>query len=173
MTAPAQSSPQTIPVETLFVDACVAKLRQSASKIGVCLEKLTTDQIWSRGAEHENAPGNLVLHLCGNMRQWIISGLGGVPDTRERDKEFETTGGMDGAQLTALLAGTVEEAVQVIASLDAERLTRTYTIQGRTPNGVEAVLQVTEHLGQHTGQIIYATKQLAANDLDLSIPRRR
>ncbi len=160
-------------VEALFLETSVAKMRQSVGKIVICLGKLTPDQVWSRGAEHENAPGNLVLHLAGNIRQWIVSGLGGVADTRERDVEFETTGGIETPQLISLIAGTIEEAITVIESLDTERLTRIHTIQNRTPSGVEAVYQVVEHLGQHTGQIIYATKQMAAQDLDLTMPRRR
>ncbi len=161
------------PVEVLFLETSVAKMRQSVGKIVVCLEKLTADQIWSRGAEHENAPGNLVLHLAGNIRQWIISGLGGVPDVRERDLEFETTGGLGAVELISLIAGTVEEAVVVISGMDTERLTRVEAIQNRTPTGLEAVYQVVEHLGQHTAQIVYATKQMTGKDLDLSMPRRR
>ena len=160
-------------VEVLFLETSVAKMRQSVGKIVVCLEKLTADQIWSRGAEHENSAGNLVLHLAGNIRQWIDSGLGGVPDVRQRDAEFETTGGISAADLISLLASTVEDAVVVIGGMDTERLTRVHNIQNRTPTGLEAVYQVVEHLGQHSAQIVYATKQITGKDLDLTMPRRR
>jgi len=166
-------TPESKPLEVLFEEACAAKLRQSTGRMVICLEKLSAEQIWARGAEHENAPGNLVLHLCGNMRQWVISGLGGKPDVRERDKEFETTGGMNLTELLMLLAGTVEEALQVIFGLTAEQLSRLYTIQGRTVTGFEAVITVVEHFGQHSGQIVYAAKQMLGRDLDLTIPRRR
>ena len=72
------------------------------------------------------------MHLCGNVRQWIMHGLGGQPDIRFADSEFSAAGGMDAAQLTALIRGTVEEATAVLETLTADQLTRTYQIQGRT-----------------------------------------
>lgn len=159
-------------IEPIFLSACVAKLDQSVGRIGVCLGKLSDDQIWARGNENENAVGNLVLHLCGNVMQWIVSGLGGAKDLRDRDREFDTPGGIGGAQLLALLTETVAAASAVIGGLSSEQLTRVYQIQTRSVTGVEAVLNVVEHFGQHTGQIIYATKSLTGEDLGLVMPKK-
>ena len=74
----------------LFIDHSVAKLRQYEKRIGVCLEQLSFEQLWWREVDTQNSVGNLVLHLCGNVRQWIISGVGNQPDVRERDKEFSS-----------------------------------------------------------------------------------
>lgn len=160
-------------VETLFLNVSVNKLNQSVDRIATCLGKLSEDQIWARGHENENAVGNLVLHLCGNVRQWIVHGLGGQPDIRERDTEFAAAGGIDAAELIAKIRRTVEEAAAVLGKLSPEQLTRTYQIQARTASGVEAVMNVVEHFAQHTGQIIYATKNLTGQDLGLSMPRKR
>lgn len=160
-------------VETLFVQTSIGKLRQSTDRIAVCLGKLTEDQIWARGHENENAAANLVLHLAGNLRQWIVSGLGGQPDTRERDREFSTQGGITREALIEKLRATVEEAITVLGGLTPEQLTRTYQIQNRTVSGVEAVLSVVEHFAQHTGQIIYATKNMTGEDLGLVMPKKR
>lgn len=160
-------------IETLVVDTATSTLQQLTGRITVCLSKLSAGQIWARGTENENAAGNLVLHLAGNVRQWIVSGLGGAPDVRERDKEFATDGGMDSAALSALLEGTVSEATGIISKLSGEQLLRTYQIQNRTATGVEAVLKVMEHFAQHTGQIIYATKNLTGEDLGLVMPRAK
>ena len=160
-------------VESLFLNACVAKLRLSTEKIGICMGKLTDDQIWSRGNENENAVGNLVLHLAGNARQWIISGLGGKPDIRERDKEFDTASGLTQADLCGRLNAVIDEATAVIGGLTTEQLTRMYEIQKRQATGVDAVLNVVEHFAQHTGQIIFATKNLTGEELGLTIPRTR
>jgi hypothetical protein len=92
-------------VETLFLNVSVNKLTQSVDRIAICLTKLSDDQIWARGHENENAVGNLVLHLSGNVRQWIMHGLGGQPDIRVRDSEFAAAGGMNGADLTARIRG--------------------------------------------------------------------
>jgi uncharacterized damage-inducible protein DinB len=160
-------------VESLFLNVSANKLTQSADRIAICLGRLSDDQIWARGHENENAVGNLVLHLSGNIRQWIVHGLGGQPDIRVRDSEFEAAGGMTGAELTARIRATVQEATAVLGTLTSEQLTRIYQIQGRTASGVEAVMNVVEHFGQHTGQIIYATKNLTGEDLGLSMPRKR
>src|SRR5882724_3718779 len=106
-------SETTLSVESLFLAASAAKLRQSADRIGVCLGKLSEEQIWARGHQNENAVGNLVLHLAGNVRQWIISGLGGQPDTRQRDQEFSAAGGITGEILINRIRQTVEEATSV------------------------------------------------------------
>jgi len=158
-------------VESLFVNASAAKLRQLTGRISVCLSKLSEDQVWARGHESENAVGNLALHLAGNVRQWIIAGLGGRPDVRVRALEFSTQSGVTIAELTARLSETAEEAAGVISGLTGEQLTRSYTIQGLTVSGLEAVLHVVEHFGQHTGQIIFATKNLTGEDLGLVAPR--
>jgi len=158
-------------VESLFVNASAAKLRQLAGRISVCLGKLNEDQVWARGHESENAVGNLALHLTGNVRQWIIAGLGGQEDIRVRTLEFSTQSGITIAELTARLTETAEEAVTVISGLTGEQLTREYTIQGLKVSGLEAVLHVVEHFGQHTGQIIFATKNLTGEDLGLVAPR--
>src|SRR5882724_3714326 len=99
-------SETTLSVESLFLAASAAKLRQSADRIGVCLGKLSEEQIWARGHQNENAVGNLVLHLAGNVRQWIISGLGGQPDGRDRQREFDERGSIPGAELLSAITMT-------------------------------------------------------------------
>jgi hypothetical protein len=162
-----------VSIESLFLTASAGKLDQSANRIGVCLGKLSEDQVWARGHENENAVGNLVLHLCGNVRQWIMHGLGGQPDVRTRDAEFSAAGGSAPSELAAKVRQTIDEARSVLIALRPDQLTATYTIQNRTVSGVEAVLNVVEHFAQHTGQIIFATKNLTGLDLGLAMPRRR
>lgn len=157
-------------VESLFLDACVGRLNTAVEHIETCLGKLEGDRLWSRGGDRENAIANLILHLCGNVRQWIIHGLGGQPDIRVRELEFSTQGGLGAEELKTRLRGTISEAVAVISNLTLEQLTARYEIQTRKVSGVEAVLVVVEHFGRHTGQIIYATKQLTGGDLSLAAP---
>jgi uncharacterized damage-inducible protein DinB len=152
-------------IESLFLDVATAKLEEYCDRIGICLSKLTDEQIWARGSANENAIGNLVLHLAGNVRQWIIASLGGGPDHRDRDAEFDARGGIGKADLTARLRDTVNSAVAIIRALPPEQLTRIYEIQGYRVSGVEAVFHVVEHFSQHTGQIIFVTKMLTGADL--------
>lgn len=152
-------------VESLFLKFSVEKLNQFTDRIEFCVEKLTENQIWARGGENENAAGNLIVHLAGNVRQWIVSSLGNNPVPRDRDAEFNARGGHTAAELIELLRATVAEAVQIIANLDAAALTREYEIQNYRVSGVEAVYHVVEHFGEHTGQIIFITKMLTGSDL--------
>lgn len=152
-------------VEVLFLRFSAEKLRQFTTRIEACLARLTNDQIWARGGENENAVGNLVIHLSGNVREWIVSSLGGQPFSRDRDAEFAARGGLDAAALSALLRESVELAAEVVLQLNTEQLTRTWEIQRRAVTGLEAVYHVVEHFAQHTGQIIFATKMLTGEDL--------
>jgi uncharacterized damage-inducible protein DinB len=150
----------------LFLDFSVDKLRQLSSRIESCLGELNDEQVWARGGENENAIGNLVLHLCGNVRQWIGSGVGGRTDTRERDKEFSASGGVAAGELGARLRTAVEEAAAVIAALPPGRLAERIVVQKYDVSVLEAIYHVVEHFSMHTGQIIFATKMLTGSDLD-------
>ena len=152
-------------LDRLILDFSARKLQELMSRISDCLGPLSDDQIWARGGENENAIGNLVLHLAGNVRQWIVSGAGGRPDTRNRDAEFAARGGLSKAVVEARLRDTVVEAVAVIGELRPERLVERLIIQGYDVSVVDAVLHVVEHFSMHTGQIIFATKMLTGADL--------
>ncbi|MBV9768222.1 MAG: DUF1572 family protein, partial [Bryobacterales bacterium] len=113
---------------------------------------------------NENAAGNLVLHLSGNVRQWIGSGVAGLPDNRKRDAEFEARGGMAPADLSELLKTRVAEAAGIIREVPAARLTERIKPQGYDVTVLEAIAHVVEHFSHHTGQIILLTKMLTGDD---------
>lgn len=148
-----------------FLDHSINKLRQYTGRIEHCLGQLNEEQVWARGGENENAIGNLVLHLCGNVRQWIVAGVGGQPDIRERDREFAARGGVPARELVDRLRGTIEEAAAVISGVTPERLAQRLLIQNYDESGLEAIYHVVEHFSMHTGQIIFVTKMLTGSDL--------
>jgi Protein of unknown function (DUF1572) len=156
----------------LFLDYSCRKLEMMTGNLGVCLSKLTDAQIWERHGAHENAVGNLVLHLCGNTRQWLIAGVGGATDVREREAEFNADGGMGAEELMGKFAFTVSEAREIIASLSADRLQKRINPQNGEVSVLDAIYQVVGHIQQHVGQIILLTKQMTGQDLDLTIPRQ-
>jgi uncharacterized damage-inducible protein DinB len=149
-----------------FLDFSARKLRQLGARIEDCLDRLTEDQIWMRGAESQNAVGNLVLHLNGNVRQWIISAVGGETDTRRRDAEFAARGGLAAGELKARLRDTVAQACSVLEALTPARLTERVVIQDYDGTVLEAIYHVVEHFSGHTGQIIFATKLFTGQDLE-------
>jgi len=152
-------------LDRMFADFSAKKLLQMAQRIDACLAKLTPEQIWARGSENENAVGNLVLHLCGNVRQWIVAGVGGAPDNRERDAEFAARDGVSATELSAKLTSTVEEAAAVIERVTDARLAERLLVQKYDVSVMEAIYHVVEHFSGHTGQIIFATKMLTSEDL--------
>ena len=147
-------------------------------KIERCVEKLTDEQIWWRANEESNSIGNLILHLCGNARQWIVSGVGSHPDSRDRDAEFEQREVISRDELVALLRSTLAEVETVLKTIDPSVLLDHRKIQGHDVEILEAIFHVTEHFSMHTGQIIMLTKMLTASDLqfyefDGDVPMRR
>jgi len=154
-----------VTAEQIFVQFSADKLEQLRGRIQDCLARLTPEQIWARGSENDNAVGNLVLHLTGNVRQWIGSGVAGWPDNRTRDAEFDARGGMAPAELAELLKTRVAEAVGIIREVPADRLTERILPQGYDVTVLEAIAHVVEHFSQHTGQIILLTKMLTGDDL--------
>lgn len=152
-------------LELVVLNFCSDKLTQQCQRIETCVDKLTPEQIWSRHAENENAIGNLMLHLSGNVRQWILHGVGGAPDLRQRDTEFEARGGQSADELKRRLRSTVDEAAAILRSLPPERLTERALIQKYDTTILEAILHVVEHFAGHTGQIIFATKLWTGEDM--------
>jgi len=148
-----------------FLDYSASKLRELTSRIETCLDELSDEQVWARGKASENAVGNLVLHLRGNVGQWVVSHIGGQPDHRVRDAEFAARGGAGKAELAARLRATVEEALHVIGGLTEEQLTARHSIQGYDVSVLEAIYHVVEHFSMHTGQIVFITKLLTTGDL--------
>jgi uncharacterized damage-inducible protein DinB len=134
-------------------------------RILLCLKELSRQQIWWRPNEASNSVGNLVLHLEGNVRQWIISGLGGAPDKRHRDQEFSERHPMQRQALAKRLQKTVLQACRVLDKLSAEDLARVHSTQKYQVTGLEAAFHVAEHFSHHAGQIILLTKMLTGSDL--------
>ena len=134
-------------------------------KIERCLEKLSDEQIWWRANEESNSIGNLILHLCGNARQWIVCGVGSAPDARNRDAEFEQRDLILRDELVTLLRATLSDVHTTLQSVDPSTLLEYRKIQGNDVDILEAVFHVTEHFSMHTGQIIMLTKMMTSDDL--------
>ncbi len=143
------------------------KIRQNLTQITRCAGLLSDAQLWSRANPRTNSVANLVLHLTGNVRQWILGGLGGETSTRDRPAEFTTRGGVPRDELVRTLEETVQAALDVILRLGPAQLIARHSIQGYDVTGVAAVCHVLEHFSWHTGQIVHLTKAWTGEDLSL------
>lgn len=148
-----------------FTSECIQKFKENTEKIITCLNELHEEDTWKRPNEHSNSTGNLILHLCGNIRQYVISSLGRAPDIRERDKEFSADSGYSKSELIAKLTDTIQQAMEIIQNVTAEELLRKRQVQGYYHSGIAIIVHVTEHYSYHTGQIIFWTKLLKDKDL--------
>jgi len=150
----------------IFLDEAAALLQDDLlPKIEKSVGTLSEEDVWWRSSETENSAGNLLLHLAGNVRQWIISGMGGAADVRERPKEFAARGGVTKQEALDRLRETVAEACTVLRRLDETDLSTEKTIQGFRSFGLAAIFHVVEHFSYHTGQIAFITKLRTQRDL--------
>ena len=138
---------------------------ESLPRIKKCLAQMSVEEIWSRPNEQTVSAGNLVLHLAGNVRQYIVATLGGVPDLRERQKEFDAAGPMPTAELLGHLEKSLADASAVLDRLDPAKLLETHRVQGFVESGLSILVHVAEHLSYHTGQIAYIVKSRKNVDL--------
>jgi uncharacterized damage-inducible protein DinB len=135
-------------------------LTEYPTKIRAAVESLPADKLWWRPNEQANGVGNLLLHLSGNVRQWIISGVGGQPDVRKRNLEFAARGGTNAAIMLDGLEATLREADSILREMLPSELLERRTIQGRDTTVFEAIYHVVEHFSTHTGQIVWIAKLL-------------
>jgi uncharacterized damage-inducible protein DinB len=140
-------------------------LEQYWPRLRKAVEMLSDEQVWWRPNEASNSIGNLILHLNGNVWQWLVASFNRLDDERDRPAEFNAAGDLSAADLLARLGQTLEEAAKVLARLTQEELLATWHIQGYTVSGLAAVYQVVEHFGLHYGQIVYITKMQEGRDL--------
>ncbi len=138
---------------------------ESLPRILKCLDLLTNEQIWWRPNESSNSVGNLVLHLCGNVNQWIYSGLGGFPDERVRQEEFDSREFIAREELKIALESTLENVRNVIEGVSVDEILRIRPVQTFEESGLSILIHVTEHFSYHTGQIAYITKMLVDKPL--------
>jgi uncharacterized damage-inducible protein DinB len=136
-------------------------------KIEACLDRLSDEDVWWRPNDASNSIGNLILHLCGNVRMWIIGGVGGRNFERDRQQEFDERRQIPKNELLTILGRVIEEADEVIETLDESELLGRRQIQSYDVSVLEAIYHVVEHFSMHTGQIILLSKARLGEDLRL------
>lgn len=149
----------TLPIlEDLKAEVERRIFQESIPRIKQCLAELDTQEIWFKANSNSNSVGNLVLHLCGNARQWIVAGLTDQPDTRDRDSEFNETGPIPNQELVQLLDQTQTAIQATLNQLTTADLFKSYQVQGFQEKGLSILIHVVEHFSYHTGQITYFVK---------------
>ncbi len=127
-------------------------------KLRHCVDALPSATVWARPNPTSNSVGNLLVHLTGNVTEWILGGVGGQSISRNRAAEFAQREGADAVALLADLETVLRKADRVLAALSAQDLDRSITIQARETTILGAIYHVVEHFAMHTGQIVLMTK---------------
>ena len=138
---------------------------ESYPRIQQCLDSLSEEQIWARPNESSNSIGNLVLHLCGNMNQWIVSGLYQKPDKRERHLEFDENSRCSREELLSKMESLKSVILYHMKASPLPDLLQENKVQVFTEDGVSILVHVIEHFSYHTGQIALLTKLQLNEDL--------
>ena len=145
-------------IRDLFLQDSYQHLVHAVEKIEHCLGQLTVDQVWWRPTAEQNSIGNLVLHICGNVGQWVLSGVGGEPDSRDRPLEFSERGPLEVSQLSAKLHDCLRDVEAMLASVDEERLLEPFQVQGFETTGLGAITHSVTHFVGHMQEIISLTR---------------
>lgn len=148
-----------------FIDQSIMRVNENTPRINKCLDQLSEEEVWRKPNSNSNSIGNLILHLCGNITQYIISSLDGQEDNRERDQEFLREGGLSKTELNQKLQTVVEKATTIIKEIKKEKLLEIHSVQGFELTGMGIIIHVVEHYSYHTGQIAFYTKLLKDQEL--------
>ena len=135
--------------------------REYPAKIRLAVSDLPRQIVWWRQNEESNSIGNLLIHLAGNIRQWVVTGIGGIEGNRDRAAEFAARDGPEVSELLALLESAVRDADAVLATLTPSDIDRELIIQGRKTTVLAALYHVVEHFSMHKGQILVIVKMLS------------
>ena len=147
-----------------FSRAIAAEFDDAVTKIVHCIDQLGDEQLWWRPAPNMNSIANLVLHLCGNIRQWVVAGVQGLDDTRNRPWEFATRDGFTGSDLSRMLRELQADVHTVLANLTEPEMVRQRTIQGFECSSMQAILESVAHFRGHAQEIIHLCRiQLGDN----------
>lgn len=150
---------------TEFIEQAIYRMEENTTKLNKCLEEIDENELWTRPNASSNSIGNLILHLCGNITQYIISSLGNKEDLRERDAEFNAKGGLPKEHLHGLLTQTIQEAIETMRDLPPEVMLHKRQVQGFEFSAIGIIIHVVEHYSYHTGQIAFWIKLLKDKDL--------
>ncbi|MBM1107001.1 DUF1572 family protein [Aurantibacter crassamenti] len=148
-----------------LVNNSLYRLDESTRMIQKSLKEVSEDEVWQKPNESLNSIANLILHLCGNISQYITSSLGETEDIRIRDLEFSASNSMTKEELLNKLEDTLDIAKRVIFDAKIEQLLKVRAVQGFSFSGVGVIIHAVEHYSYHTGQIAFWVKQLKNKDL--------
>lgn len=148
-----------------FKKQAIYRISESVRMLEISLQKVDREFCWQQVNKNTNSIGTLLVHLEGNIRQYILSGLGGQADIRNRESEFGNSNRPEVSVVWEKLSATISEARETINSCSREQFLTYKEVQGFSLSGLGIVLHVVEHLSYHTGQVAHMVKARSGQDL--------
>ncbi len=145
-------------------NACF-RIEEGQRMIRIAFAKVQEEKLWELPGKNGMALGNQILHICGNMNQYVVSSLGAKPDNRKRDMEFSAKEGYNRVELLKKLDKTVSDSIKIIEAASELQYKKIYKVQGFELSGIGVVFHAVEHFSYHVGQIAFWVKQLTQSDL--------
>jgi len=158
-------------LRSALTQAICDELDSACGRIAHCVNQLTDEQVWARPRADMNAIGNLLLHLTGNVRQMIVSSIGGEPDTRDRPKEFAAHEPTPKAELLRKLTDAVTRAKAAINAAGPEELCRVRRVQTNDLTGSQSIVLSAAHFRGHTQEIIHMTRMILGEEYQFAGPK--
>ena len=147
------------------------ELDAAFSRVEHCVNQLTEEQVWSRPRSDMNSIANLILHLAGNVRQLIGTGVGGALDVRDRPAEFATREPIAKAELLRRLGDAVRQAKAAVAAASVEVLCNPIPVKKYDYTGLQAVIRSVAHFRGHTQEIIHMTRMILGDQYQFAGPK--
>ena len=141
-----------------FIEESNKRVAAARGWINHCLDQLSEEDIWWSASEGCNCVGGIVQHLLGNLRQWVLSALTGLPDTRDRPREFCLDPRLPKSALEAQLDGMLDQVAETYSAVDPSSLLDVKRIQGQERSVLSAMYGTVNHLEQHAAQIAFIAK---------------
>ena len=158
---------ETAEIFRALVDEMIKTMDNAHGRIRHCVDQLSDEDIWAQPSDDVNSVGIILQHLCGNLRQWIVSGVGGELDVRDRPSEFRAPRDVRKAQLVADLDAVIERCRRVMLQLSSDEILQPRRIQGFDETVLSAMFSSVPHLELHAGQIVYITRLLLGDRYQL------
>ncbi len=134
-------------------------------KLRKITDTIAEEDVWWRPNDASNSVGNLLLHMSGSLRHWIVTGMGGAPEVRDRRSEFSANGGPSLAELMERVETTAARIDQMLADIEQVSLIERVAVGRFSVSRLHAVYHAIEHFGYHLGQIAYVAKLRTGREL--------
>lgn len=157
-----------------IIELTLARYRDLFKRANAAIEQLSEADLHWRPNGESNSIATLIVHLRGNLRQRFEAGIGGAPDVRDRDAEFNDRSPYSKAELLALFAEAQAGVERIYATLTLDRLGDPQPLRDRQVTLLEVLVSTATHMAEHVGQILYIAKaRRGAEYRVVGIPHRK